>query len=187
MSISNRLIHLSEATSKDWTFRGTHQRNRGLKELYLMHLMGDITSYGAIYFADDDNTYDASFLDQIRWVKRVAVFNVGLISGQLFEGPDVRAGRVVGWKTAWPDDRAFCIDMAGFVVNLNFFLRRGPIDSFLFRKTKKVTLSSFYSMIYTMIHYNDLLFNFWSLLGSPRKRIFAESRHKSGSIGKFSR
>ena len=125
-----------------------------------MHLMGDITSYGAIYFADDDNTYDASFLDQIRWVKRVAVFNVGLISGQLFEGPDVRAGRVVGWKTAWPDDRAFCIDMAGFVVNLNFFLRRGPIDSFLFRKTKKVTLSSFYSMIYTMIHYNDLLFNF---------------------------
>ena len=94
---------------------------------------------GAIYFADDDNTYDWRFLDKMRWVKRVAVFNVGLIDGHHYEGPIQSNGTVIGWRTPWLDRRTFPTDMAGFVVNLQFFSSRKPrIKQLLFRSRRKV-------------------------------------------------
>jgi len=145
------LLYINEMTTvkdKDNNNRGLQQRNRALFEAIKMR--NNLS--GAIYFADDDNTYDAHFLNQIRWVKRVAVFNVGLIVGQLFEGPLVsKAGKVIGWRTAWPGNREFCIDMAGFVVNMQFLLSRSKsidrssrasnrsnsFEKLFFRRTRK--------------------------------------------------
>ncbi|XP_075240095.1 galactosylgalactosylxylosylprotein 3-beta-glucuronosyltransferase 3-like isoform X3 [Convolutriloba macropyga] len=115
-----RLIYINEDSERREVDRGVAQRNRALVEIVKLKL----DTNGALYFADDDNTYDAAFLNQIRWVKTVGVFNVGLIAGLPFEGPLVsEEGKVIGWKTGWNGDREFCIDMAGIVINLNFFLR----------------------------------------------------------------
>ncbi|XP_075240094.1 galactosylgalactosylxylosylprotein 3-beta-glucuronosyltransferase 1-like isoform X2 [Convolutriloba macropyga] len=130
-----RLIYINEDSERREVDRGVAQRNRALVEIVKLKL----DTNGALYFADDDNTYDAAFLNQIRWVKTVGVFNVGLIAGLPFEGPLVsEEGKVIGWKTGWNGDREFCIDMAGIVINLNFFLSRSrTFRPVLFQHTRK--------------------------------------------------
>ena len=76
-----RLIYINEDSERREVDRGVAQRNRALVEIVKLKL----DTNGALYFADDDNTYDAAFLNQIRWVKTVGVFNVGLIAGLPFE------------------------------------------------------------------------------------------------------
>ncbi len=114
--------------------RGVHQRNRAILEI----LHHKLPLNGVLYFADDDNTYDCTFLDKIRWTKTVAFFNVGLIGGYEYEGPIVvslpEGHKIVGWKTPWHDKRKFPIDMAGFSINLEFMLTKSlqPIEYLLF-------------------------------------------------------
>ena len=33
-------------------------------------------------------------------------------------------GKVVGWEVGWGNERPFAVDMAGFAINLQYFLMR---------------------------------------------------------------
>ena len=73
--------------------RGVEQRNAGLAAL--RRLLQDATAPGAsavdirgvVYFADDDNTYSLSLFEDMRRIKRVGAWPVGLSGGLLVEGP----------------------------------------------------------------------------------------------------
>uniref|UniRef100_A0A914WVB0 Galactosylgalactosylxylosylprotein 3-beta-glucuronosyltransferase n=1 Tax=Plectus sambesii TaxID=2011161 RepID=A0A914WVB0_9BILA len=65
-------------------------RPRALAIDWLRNAQKAHPSKGVVYFADDDNSYDARlFNDFIRNVKRVGVWAVGLVGGALVEAPEV--------------------------------------------------------------------------------------------------
>ncbi|GAB6024558.1 Galactosylgalactosylxylosylprotein 3-beta-glucuronosyltransferase 2 [Chamberlinius hualienensis] len=122
--------------------KGVWQRNLGLDWLRNSQ---EILLPGVVYFADDDNTYDLQLFDEIRWIKRVSVWPVGLVGGLKWEGPKIKDGKIVGWQTVWKPERPFPIDMAGFSVNLKLILdspeaifsenrQRGYVESSLLEK-----------------------------------------------------
>ena len=76
--------------------RGLSQRNRGIELLEEKVQSGSLDDTDAVvYFADDDNTYDAEFLNEIRLhTDNISLFNVGLIGGFLSSGPLVEHGKV---------------------------------------------------------------------------------------------
>ena len=86
---------------------------------------------GVLYFADDDNTYSMQLFEEMRYTKRVSVWPVAFAGGLMVERPKLKWNEheqinvVTGWdegRTVQP--RPFGIDMAGFAVNLQFFLDR---------------------------------------------------------------
>jgi len=80
---------------------------------------------GVVYFADDDNAYSLEVFDEMRYVKTVGVWPVGLVGGLMVERPKVNVdGKVAGWLTVWSPNRPFAIDMAGFAVNLKLFMSK---------------------------------------------------------------
>jgi len=97
--------------------RGVYQRNLALSWLR------ENAAEGVIYFADDDNTYTVDLFEEIRYTTRVSVLPVGLVGGVLVEKPRVSGGKVIGWDVGWGTDRPFATDMAGFAINLSFFLK----------------------------------------------------------------
>lgn len=79
---------------------------------------------GVLYFADDDNTYDIRLFEQMRWTQGVSMFPVGLVTKLGVSTPIVKEGKVVGFYDGWIAKRKFPIDMAGFAVNVQYFLKR---------------------------------------------------------------
>ncbi|XP_047480120.1 galactosylgalactosylxylosylprotein 3-beta-glucuronosyltransferase P-like isoform X1 [Penaeus chinensis] len=98
--------------------RGVANRLSGLE--YIRENAKD----GVFYFADDDNTYDIKLFEQMRWTQRVSMFPVGLVTKLGVSSPIVRDGRVVGFYDGWISKRRFPCDMAGFAVNVQYFLER---------------------------------------------------------------
>ncbi|KAF2354301.1 Glycosyl transferase family 43 [Trinorchestia longiramus] len=83
---------------------------------------------GVFYFADDDNTYDARIFDEIRQTKKVSMFPVGFVTKLGVSSPIVRDGKVMGFYDGWMANRKFPVDMAGFAVNVQFFLSKPNAD-----------------------------------------------------------
>ncbi|XP_069182586.1 galactosylgalactosylxylosylprotein 3-beta-glucuronosyltransferase P isoform X1 [Procambarus clarkii] len=98
--------------------RGVSNRNAGLK-----WLKGHVKE-GVIYFADDDNTYDYRIFQEIRATKQVSMFPVGLVTRLGVSSPIVSGGKLIGFYDGWIAGRKFPVDMAGFAVNVQFYLKR---------------------------------------------------------------
>ncbi|CAF0822155.1 unnamed protein product [Didymodactylos carnosus] len=76
------------------------------------------TEDAIVYFADDDNTYDWRLFIEMRQIKNVGIWPVG-ISGRLaYERPICYYGRVHSWFRYVAIHREFPIDMAGFAIRL---------------------------------------------------------------------
>ncbi|KAK8400218.1 hypothetical protein O3P69_003134 [Scylla paramamosain] len=98
--------------------RGVSNRNAGLKWVKVH------AKDGVIYFADDDNTYDYRIFDEIRMTRQVSMFPVGLVTRLGVSTPIVSSGKLVGFYDGWIAGRRFPVDMAGFAVNVQFYLKR---------------------------------------------------------------
>lgn len=98
--------------------RGVSNRNRGLAWIRKN------ASDGVFYFADDDNTYDLEIFNQMRYTKKVSMWPVGLVTKFGLSTPIVRNGSLSGFYDGWIGGRKYPVDMAGFAVNVNFFLSR---------------------------------------------------------------
>lgn len=80
---------------------------------------------GVIYLADDDNAYDIRIFDEIRNTQIVSMFPVGLIARAGLSSPIVskNTGKIIGFHDPFIGRRKFAVDMAGFAVNLQYFLK----------------------------------------------------------------
>ncbi|KAK7604042.1 hypothetical protein V9T40_004315 [Parthenolecanium corni] len=126
--------------------RGVAQRNTALK--WLRENRNRSSDCGVIYFADDDNTYDLQLFNEMRFIKKVGVWPVGLVGGLMVERPiiDAASGKVIGWNSHWRPERDFPIDMAGFAVNLPFLLSK-PEAEFSFNVERGFQESSLLSQL----------------------------------------
>ncbi|XP_050423004.1 galactosylgalactosylxylosylprotein 3-beta-glucuronosyltransferase I [Adelges cooleyi] len=150
--------HLSIATPAEWKRqlkepkwkkpRGVKQRNIALEWLRTERARKEHD--GIVYFADDDNTYSVDLFDEIRVVKGVGVWPVGLVGGLLVEKPltDIN-GKVIGWNSAWRPERPFPVDMAGFAINLNV-LRKHPNAAFSWTVSRGFQESAILSQVVTL-------------------------------------
>ena len=104
--------------------RGVSNRLRALK--WLRETYTNTNQQGVIYFADDDNAYDIRIFDEIRDTKKISVFPVGLIAKIGLSTPILSSkdGKIIGFHDPFIGRRKFAIDMAGFAVNLQLFLRK---------------------------------------------------------------
>jgi len=68
---------------------------------------------GIVYIADDDNVYTKKLFQELRKVKRVAIFPVGNKGPSRIERPIIKDREIVGWDAAWLE-RKFPVDMGGF-------------------------------------------------------------------------
>ncbi|KAH8379300.1 hypothetical protein KR009_004102 [Drosophila setifemur] len=98
--------------------RGVSNRNRGLEYLR-QH-----ATEGVLYFADDDNTYDISIFEQMRYISKVAMWPVGLVTKTGVSSPIILKGQLVGWYDGWIGGRKYPVDMAGFAVSVKFLNER---------------------------------------------------------------
>ncbi|XP_017081064.1 galactosylgalactosylxylosylprotein 3-beta-glucuronosyltransferase P isoform X1 [Drosophila eugracilis] len=98
--------------------RGVSNRNRGLEYLR-QH-----ATEGVLYFADDDNTYDISIFEQMRYITKVAMWPVGLVTKTGVSSPIIQEGKLVGFYDGWIGGRKYPVDMAGFAVNVKFLKER---------------------------------------------------------------
>ncbi|VEN36155.1 unnamed protein product [Callosobruchus maculatus] len=128
--------------------RGVEQRNAALTWLRNnLHLNID---KGVVYFMDDDNTYNIKLFQEIRKVKKVGVWPVGLVGGLNVETPilDSATGKVKGYRSGWKPNRPFAIDMAGFAINLDLMLAK-PNAMFSYTMEKGLQESEFLSYFTT--------------------------------------
>lgn len=83
---------------------------------------------GVLYIADDDNAYDVRVFEEMRDTKRVSVFPVGGINTLGLSSPiiDGKTGKVIDFHDPFgkPFGRKYAMDMAGFAVNLQYFLSK---------------------------------------------------------------
>ncbi|XP_043283254.1 galactosylgalactosylxylosylprotein 3-beta-glucuronosyltransferase P-like [Venturia canescens] len=98
--------------------RGSVCRNRGLE-----WIRANATN-GVFYFADDDNTYHIDLFKEIRRTKKVSMFPVGLCTLFGVSSPIVKNGKFAGFYDSFTAGRQFMVDMAGFAVSVDFFLKR---------------------------------------------------------------
>ncbi|XP_044314151.1 galactosylgalactosylxylosylprotein 3-beta-glucuronosyltransferase P isoform X2 [Drosophila rhopaloa] len=98
--------------------RGVSNRNKGLEYLRLH------ATEGVLYFADDDNTYDISIFEQMRYVSKVAMWPVGLVTKTGVSSPIIQEGKLVGFYDGWIGGRKYPVDMAGFAVSVKFLKER---------------------------------------------------------------
>ncbi|XP_069968032.1 galactosylgalactosylxylosylprotein 3-beta-glucuronosyltransferase P isoform X1 [Bactrocera oleae] len=98
--------------------RGVSNRNRGLE-----YIRANATS-GVFYFADDDNTYDISIFEQMRYTQKVSMWPVGLVTKFGVSTPIIRGGKITGFYDGWIGGRKFPVDMAGFAVSVKFLHER---------------------------------------------------------------
>ena len=61
----------------------------------------------------------------MRDTQKVSMWPVGLIGIQGFSSPIVNTttGNVIGFSDGWIANRTFAVDMAGFAVNIEYFLQ----------------------------------------------------------------
>eukprot|EP00054_Salpingoeca_dolichothecata_P018375 m.112794 g.112794 ORF g.112794 m.112794 type:complete len:301 (+) comp22844_c0_seq4:90-992(+) len=105
-------------------FRAGDVRNEGIR--YIRRLDPPPHPDSVVYFADDDNAYDARLFNEIKQVRQVGVWPVAYSGGRRVEFPVVKEGKISGFK-AYKIDRKFPLDMAGFAVNIKFFLKPDPL------------------------------------------------------------
>uniref|UniRef100_B4N5C9 Galactosylgalactosylxylosylprotein 3-beta-glucuronosyltransferase n=1 Tax=Drosophila willistoni TaxID=7260 RepID=B4N5C9_DROWI len=98
--------------------RGVSNRNRGLDYLRAN------ASEGVLYFADDDNTYDISIFEQMRYIQKVGMWPVGLVTKTGVSSPIIRNGKLDGYYDGWIGGRKYPVDMAGFAVSVKFLHER---------------------------------------------------------------
>lgn len=60
----------------------------------------------------------------MRYTKKVSMWPVGLVTKYGMSTPIVKNGKISGFYDGWLGGRKFPVDMAGFAVNVNFFLSR---------------------------------------------------------------
>lgn len=60
----------------------------------------------------------------MRQTKKISMFPVGLVTSFGVSSPIVRHGSIDGFYDGWIGGRKFPVDMAGFAVNVKFFLSR---------------------------------------------------------------
>ncbi|KAJ6224890.1 hypothetical protein RDWZM_003435 [Blomia tropicalis] len=103
--------------------RGVSNRLKAFE--WLRANYGGTNQKGVIYFADDDNAYDVRLFDEMRDTQIVSMFPVGLISTLGLSTPIVnhKTGKIIGFHDPFIGRRKFAVDMAGFAVNLQFFLQ----------------------------------------------------------------
>lgn len=78
---------------------------------------------GAVYFGDDDNTYDLRLFQEIRNIKQAGVWPVGIVGGLIAETPILAEnGTVSGFNAVWKPERPFPIDMAAFAINVTLIV-----------------------------------------------------------------
>ncbi|GLV35111.1 Glucuronyltransferase I [Carabus blaptoides fortunei] len=131
-----------------WTkHRGVEQRNLGLHWLR-KNRAGEGT--GAVYFMDDDNTYNIKIFSEIIKIRKVGIWPVGLVGGLSAEQPiiDKETGKVTSYRTGWKPERAFATDMAGFAINLTLILSN-PDAVFSYKMEKGNLESDFLSLLIT--------------------------------------
>ena len=65
----------------------------------------------------------------MRWTKKVSMFPVGFPTRYGVSSPVVVDGAVVGFYDGWErgKNRRFRVDMAGFAINIQFFLQVSSI------------------------------------------------------------
>ncbi|XP_074601339.1 galactosylgalactosylxylosylprotein 3-beta-glucuronosyltransferase 2-like [Brevipalpus obovatus] len=102
--------------------RGVSNRRAALD--WLRQTYTNTSKQGIIYFADDDNAYDIRIFDEMRTTEKVSIWPVGLLAKIGFSSPiiDFRNGSLIGFHDPFTNRRKFSVDMAGFAVNLQFFL-----------------------------------------------------------------
>lgn len=88
-----------------------------------LHWIQSNVKQGVLYFGDDDNTFDLRLFSEIRSTEKVSMFPVGLIGDYGVSSPVVKDGKVIGFYDSWPAKRIFPVDMAGFAVNIEYFLK----------------------------------------------------------------
>ncbi|XP_037935006.1 galactosylgalactosylxylosylprotein 3-beta-glucuronosyltransferase P isoform X2 [Teleopsis dalmanni] len=98
--------------------RGVSNRNRGLEWLR------QNATEGVFYFADDDNTYDISIFEEMRYTKKVSMWPVGLVTKFGVSSPIIRNGTISGYYDGWIGGRKYPVDMAGFAVSVKFLHER---------------------------------------------------------------
>uniref|UniRef100_A0A915EQ36 Galactosylgalactosylxylosylprotein 3-beta-glucuronosyltransferase n=1 Tax=Ditylenchus dipsaci TaxID=166011 RepID=A0A915EQ36_9BILA len=119
-------VHLAAPTPSDkkmkeedpnWKLpRGVEQRNVALQWIRTNFAA---SNRGVVYFGDDDNVYDWKLFEEIRTVKTIGVWPVGIVGGLLAETPLLFDNMTVrGFNSVWKPDRPFPIDMASFAVNI---------------------------------------------------------------------
>lgn len=60
----------------------------------------------------------------MRYTNKISMFPVGLVTSYGVSSPIVRNGSIDGFYDGWIGGRKFPVDMAGFAVNVKFFLSR---------------------------------------------------------------
>lgn len=101
--------------------RGVYQRNKAIN--YILELSSKNTS-AAVYFADDDNTYDPILFrafTKIRKEKPVGIVPVGGSGGMAIEGPICSNHGIKKWNVHYLPSRIYAGDMAGFAILLSQF------------------------------------------------------------------
>lgn len=96
--------------------KGVRQRNAALN--WLRSNFGK-QMRGVVYFGDDDNVYDWRLFSEMRSIKKVGVWPVGIAGGLIVETPLLDRLKVSSFNAIWKPDRPFPIDMAAFAVNLS--------------------------------------------------------------------
>ncbi|EDW79569.1 uncharacterized protein Dwil_GK20550 [Drosophila willistoni] len=112
------LAPMPEQYRKGYIPRGVSNRNRGLE-----YLRANATE-GVFYFADDDNTYDISLFEEMRYIQKVGMWPVGLVTSTGVSSPIIRNGKLDGYYDGWIGGRKYPIDMAGFAVSVKFLHER---------------------------------------------------------------
>ncbi|XP_022095678.1 galactosylgalactosylxylosylprotein 3-beta-glucuronosyltransferase 1-like [Acanthaster planci] len=144
--------HLNRKSLPKARTKGAPQRNAGIE--WLLENVNVNETPGVVYFADDDNTYDLQIFDEMRYTRKVSVWPVGLVGGQMYERCLVgKDGTVTDWKVGWNRKRPFPIDMAGFAINLRL-LKSKPKTRFPLKPKKYVDLES--SLLVQLVTQEDL-------------------------------
>ena len=106
--------------------KGVSSRNAAVNWIIFNYFRGNVLDPGVIYFGDDDNTYDMSLFEEIRWTKKVSMLPVGFVVEDAFTSPVVENDKIVGFSDPWFGMRKFPVDMAGFAVNIDLLLKHRP-------------------------------------------------------------
>ncbi|CEM38452.1 unnamed protein product [Vitrella brassicaformis CCMP3155] len=127
--------HLNVSSSSGLRTRGAEQRNeaiRLIRDIVLNEADAELKrAYedSVVYFADDDNAYDIRILHELRKVRNIGTWPVGLAGARrVAQYCDVNSttGKIKKYN-AWGTGRAYPIDTAGFGLHVRHFLQDPPL------------------------------------------------------------
>lgn len=115
-----------KAKDPNWSKpRGVEQRNTALKWVR-QRIAENSIQHSIVYFMDDDNTYSVQLFKEMSTIDigRVGIWPVGLVGGLKVEKPILDENNIVmGFNAVWRPERQFPIDMAGFAISGDLFLK----------------------------------------------------------------